>query len=158
MSERIVVNTGPIITLGKFDVLDIIGQLPYKFITPAKVQEEINAGISLGYSIEIPSWLEVVGTAVQPSPLALASLDAGEAAVIETAVEFGISTVCIDELKGRRAAVASGLTVVGSLGLIGKAKSLGLIGAVRPLFERVKAAGIYYDVKLLEDFLTRIGE
>lgn len=67
------------------------------------------------------------------SPLALAALDEGEASVIQLALEQSIPRVCIDEIKGRRAAAATGLAMLGSLGLIGKAKSLGLIAKARLL-------------------------
>ena len=40
-------------------------------------------------------------------------------------LEQAIRDVCIDEWRGRRAAAAIGLQVTGSLGLLGRAKSLG---------------------------------
>ncbi len=87
------------------------------------------------------------------SPLAVASLDVGEAAVIQLAIKQNIKTVCIDERTGRRAALAVGLKVVGSLGLLGKAKTLGLISEVRPFIEKAKSGGIFYDDNLIESFL-----
>lgn len=92
------------------------------------------------------------------SSLSIASLDAGEAAVIQLALEQNIETVCIDELKGRRAANAVGLNVVGSLGLLGKAKKKNLIADVKPFLEKAIQAGIYYDEKLIENFLQSLGE
>lgn len=85
-------------------------------------------------------------------------MDTGEAAVIQLALEQNIPLVCIDELKGRRAALAVGLNIVGSLGLIGKAKNLGLIPAARPFIEKAKTSGIYYDDQLIETFLKSLGE
>ncbi|MGH9752904.1 MAG: hypothetical protein ACREA2_08980 [Blastocatellia bacterium] len=41
MSEKIVINTGPLIALGKMQALDIIAQLPCEFICPAQVETEI---------------------------------------------------------------------------------------------------------------------
>ena len=92
------------------------------------------------------------------SSLAIAALDAGEAAVIQLALEQNIETVCIDELKGRRAANAVGLNVVGSLGLLGKAKTCGLISEIKPFLQKATSAGIYYDEKLIEKFLQSFGE
>ena len=90
--------------------------------------------------------------------MAIASLDVGEAAVIQLALEQNIETVCIDERKGRRAALAVGLKVVGSLGLLGKAKTLGLIKDIKPYIEKAKSYGIFYDEKLIENFLKSLGE
>jgi len=120
MIEKIVTNTSPLLSLSKMRVSEVIGKLPFEFICPAEVKAEILAGASQGYDVEIPAWLKTVSLKNQPSPLAVAALDKGEAAVIQLALENNIALVCIDELKGRRAALAVGLKVVGSLGLIGK--------------------------------------
>jgi predicted nucleic acid-binding protein len=106
----------------------------------------------------LPSWVKVIELSSTVSPLALASLDLGEAAVIQLALENNIDLVCIDELKGRSAARAVGLNVVGSLGLLGRAKRLGLTASVRPFIQRAVASGIFYDQGLIESFLRSLGE
>lgn len=138
--------------------LDIVGKLPYEFVCPAEVEAEILAGANQGYETEIPPWLKVISLKNPLSLLAVAALDAGEAAVIQLALENNISLVCIDEIKGRRATLAVGLKVVGSLGLLGKAKNLGLISTVRPFIEKARNSGIYYDDNLIEIFLKSLGE
>lgn len=158
MSEIIVLNTGPIIAIGKMGALDVIQTLPIELISPAEVHLEIEAGKSAGYSVDFPSWVQVASLSTPLSRLTIANLDAGEAAVIQLALERDISQVCIDELKGRRAAVASGLSVVGSLGLLGRAKKIGIIDRVEPFLRRAQQNGIYYHPKLIETFLSRLGE
>ena len=74
------------------------------------------------------------------------------------ALEQNITFVCLDEIKGRRAALASGLQVVGSLGILGRAKIAGLISEVRPFVEKAQMSGIYYDEKLIERFLGSLNE
>ena len=74
------------------------------------------------------------------------------------AVEQGIRRVCMDDRKGRRAALAVGLDVVGSLGLLARAKQLGIVPAVRPLVDRLSNEGAWYDAELLRRFLGAIGE
>ncbi len=158
MIEKIVVNTSPLLSLTRMQAFDAVGKLPYEFICPAEVKAEIFAGAKQGYETEIPVWLKIVPLKNPLSPLAVASLDAGEAAVIQLALEQNIKQVCIDELKGRRAALAVGLKIVGSLGLVGKAKTLGLISEIRPFIEKAKNAGIYYNDSLIETFLQSFGE
>ena len=58
--EQIVLNTGPLIALAKINALDIIGKLPFSFICPAEVREELDAGMSKGYVLVEPNWLSVV--------------------------------------------------------------------------------------------------
>lgn len=158
MTERIVANTSPLLAFAKMQAFDVIGKLPFDFICPVEVETEILVGANQGYETEIPEWLKVVPLSSALSLLAIASLDVGEAAVIQLAIEQNIRTVCIDELKGRRAALAVGLKVVGSLGLLGKAKTLGLIEELKPYIEKAKLGGIFYDDNLIEQFLKSLGE
>ncbi len=158
MTEKIVVNTSPMLSLTKMQALEVVGKLPFEFISPAEVKAEILVGANQGYDIEIPVWLKIFPLQNPLSPLAVASLDIGEAAVIQLALEQNIRYVCIDELKGRRAASAVGLKIIGSLGLIGKAKTLGFIPEISPFIQKAKSAGIYYDDILIKTFLKSFGE
>lgn len=158
MTDRIVINTSPLIAFARMDALDIVSKLPFEFICPTEIETEILAGAAQGHPVVFPSWLTVLSLNAPLSPLTTAALDSGEASVIQLALEQEIEYVCIDELKGRRAALAVGLNVVGSLGLVGKAKSFGLITEIRPLIDQAQQSGIYYDTKLVEDFLKAFGE
>jgi predicted nucleic acid-binding protein len=158
MIEKIVVNTSPIIALGQMRIFDAIEKLPFEFICPSEVEEEILVGTKQGFPVNVPSFFKVFSLNSELSPLTTATLDKGEAAVIQLALEQNIGIVCIDDLKGRRAAKAVGLEVIGSLGLIGKAKTLGLIKEIRPLIEVANNAGIFYDKNLIETFLEKLGE
>ncbi len=158
MADRIAINTGPLIALARADALDVLSELPIEFVCPREVEQEIKAGAALGYPVVLPPWLEVLALGRPLDPVSLASLDAGEAAVIQLALEQGIGRVCIDDRKGRRAALAVGLDVVGSLGLLARAKHLGIVTAVRPLVDRLSAEGAWYDAELLRRFYVAIGE
>ncbi|HEX7508453.1 MAG TPA: hypothetical protein VF550_16880 [Polyangia bacterium] len=47
-AERIVVNTGPLIALGRIEAFDLIGRLPLAFIIPKAVADEIATGVRAG--------------------------------------------------------------------------------------------------------------
>ncbi len=158
MGECIVVNTGPLVALARIDAIDLIGQLPIHFVCPDEVYVELRVGESHGHIPAIPPWLHSQSVKTPISPVAIATLDAGEAAVIQLALEQNIGWVCIDEWKGRRAALSVGLNVIGTLGLIGKAKKHGLIPEMRPLFLKALDAGVYYDVGLLNQVLCAVNE
>lgn len=158
MAERIVINTGPLIAFARMDALDVPGQLPYEFICPGEVREELDEGASLGYQTIVPPWLTVISLSSPPSAVSVAALDKGEAAVIQLAVEQGLLRVSIDEVKGRRIATALGLSVVGSLGLVARAKTLGIIPAMRPLVEKAMREGVHYHSDLVERVLSALGE
>jgi predicted nucleic acid-binding protein len=158
MAERIIINTGPLITLARMDALDVPAQLPYEFICPQEVQAELEAGVVAGHPVVHPSWLQTCPLQGALSRMVLSALDAGEAAVILLALEQGIPLVCIDEWKGRRIALAAGLKVTGALGLLGKAKIQGIIPAVRPFVERALRNGIRYDPALIRQVFEALGE
>jgi predicted nucleic acid-binding protein len=158
MNELIVINTGPLITLACIEALDVAGRLPFTFVCSEDVRMELDEGERAGHPRVAPPWLTVCPLCGQISPVALSALDRGEAAVVQLALERGISLVCIDEWKGRRAALAVGLKAVGVLGLLGKAKLLGLIPAVRPFVEKALQSGIRYDSELVERVLESVGE
>lgn len=69
-----------------------------------------------------------------------------------------MSVVSIDEWKGRRAALAAGLEVTGTLGLLAKAKLQGLIPALRPLIEKAVEEGIRYHPEIVNAVLEAVGE
>ena len=106
----------------------------------------------------MPDWIQVIGLSTAPSLVAVKTLDPGEAAVIELAIELDIDTVCIDEWRGRRAAKAVGLKVTGSLGLLGRAKNQGLIPEVRSWVKKLIEVGAYYDSTLIRAFLQSMHE
>ncbi|MGE0823277.1 MAG: DUF3368 domain-containing protein [Candidatus Binatia bacterium] len=158
MAERIVVNTGPLIALARMEAIDVAGQLPYEFLCPSEVRAELEAGAAVGHPMVNPLWLHSQSLQSPLSSLVLAALDAGEAAVIQLALEQQISLVCIDEWKGRRVALAAGLRVTGTLGLLGRAKVLGIIPAVKPLIDRALRSGIHYHPELVRKVLDALGE
>ncbi|MBL8112679.1 MAG: DUF3368 domain-containing protein [Acidobacteria bacterium] len=154
--DLIVVNTGPLIALGRIDGFDIVRRLPFRFLVPLEVAAEIERGSRKGYPVSVPSWVEIAESSAPARRHPF--LDAGEAAVLQLAIERGIPEVCIDEWRGRRAALASGLRVTGSLGLLGRAKQLGLIPLVSAYVSRLTDAGIHYHPELVRRFLEAMGE
>ena len=140
------------------EALDLMVNLPFVFLCPPQIEAEIAAGAAQGHRVITPAWLKVTALATPLSPLILAALDEGEASMIQLALEKSIPRVCIDEIKGRRAAAATGLVALGSLGLIGKAKTLGLIVEVRPFIEKAMREGIYYHKDLVQNVLNALGE
>ena len=158
MAERIVINTGPLIALARMGALHVPGKLPYEFICPSQVRDELDEGAVLGYETIAPTWLTIISLSALPSAISVPALDEGEATVIQLALEQGLSRVSIDEVKGRRIATALGLSVVGSLGLVARAKTLGIIPAIRPLVEKALREGIHYRSDLVERVLSSLGK
>jgi predicted nucleic acid-binding protein len=139
-SVRLVLNTGPLIVLRRAEALDVVGRLPVEFVSPFEVRDELLEGARHGHPPVSPTWVRFVALAKPLDLVARANLGAGEAAVIERALQEGVPRVVIDERRGRRAALAVGLSVTGTLGLLGRAKGLGLVPAVRLFVEALRGA------------------
>jgi len=81
------------------------------------------------------------------------SLDAGEAEAIALAEDLHAEIVLVDEPAGREAARSRGFTVLGTLGILVRAKSRGLRAAVAPLLDRLR---IELNSFISEDLRRRI--
>jgi uncharacterized protein len=158
VAERIIINTGPLITLARIDCLDVVGQLPFEFLCPEQVRQELDDGEEVGHPRVAPEWLTPHSLSNPLPLLSIAALDEGEAAVIQLALELHVPIVAIDEWKGRRAALAAGLEVTGTLGLLAKAKLKGFVPALRPLIEKAVEEGIRYHPDLVRALLEAVGE
>ena len=78
MAEPIVVNTGPLVSFVRIGCLDVIGRLPYEFLCPAEVWQELDEGRASGHPWAAPAWLKKKPLVKPPSPALLAGLDLGE--------------------------------------------------------------------------------
>ncbi len=91
-------------------------------------------------------------------PLIKNSLDIGEAAVIQSAINEGIQIVCIDETVGRRIARLCGLKLTGSLGILLKAKQEGYPVLLKESIMRMRERGIWLSDRLVSNVLEQAGE
>jgi predicted nucleic acid-binding protein len=126
MPNLIAINTSPLIALvAAVGDLKVLQDLYHQVWVPYEVCQEILAGGSTEFAItqfQQATWLNKQPTPLEIAPFLLNSLDLGEAAVIQLALNQGINTVCIDETVGRRIARLNGLTLTGSIGILLKAK------------------------------------
>jgi predicted nucleic acid-binding protein len=64
----------------------------------------------------------------------------------------------MDDLQGRSAAYMLKLRVIGSVGVLILAKQRGLIPALAPSLETLRASGYYLSDALIQEALQRVGE
>ncbi len=159
----VVSNTAPLIHLAALQHLELLKELFGIVQIPEEVwNEAVEQGQGRPGESEIRAaceagWMEV--KVVHSCPLLKtlsAKLDEGEAAALVLAVEMAPGYIVMDEAPGRREAEALELPVIGTLGILGKAKKAGLIDLVRPIVE--KHSSFHIKDELLERFLEAIGE
>ena len=130
--------------------LDILSQLFSTVIAPEAVMEEVG--------IPIP-WLDIK----TPGNLAAVSalrtqLDDGEANVIALALELGEVLVLLDDKKARRIARQMGLRVIGTVGILVRAKGKGVCAQVKPILDALDNAGFRMTKSLRQEALRLAGE
>lgn len=143
--------------------LDILRLVFHQLVIPVKVAEELQQLSHFGFDVSWVNntdWMEIrqVSHADWVTPL-LSTVDAGEAEAIVLAKELQADYILIDDLQGRQVAVQQGLTVIGSLGILLKAKQAGHIPLIRPLMDDLMSiAKAFIAPKLYADVLLLAGE
>ena len=158
----LVVNTGPIISLiAATGDLEILKNLYSEVHVPLEVAEELTFNNSTKFGAEVFSnadFLLVEKKHLIINPMLLNSLDTGEASVIQLALNKSIDYVSIDEAVGRRIARLNALRLNGSLGILVKAKKIGIINSVKDCLTNMKEKGIYLSDNLIAQVLNESGE
>ena len=159
--KRWVVNASPLILLGKTDNLGLLSALAGRIVVPRAVVQEV--GVKPEGSAVLQWITREPACAVvddqPPSPEILSwDLGAGETQVIAQAQSHGADHVVIDDLAARRCAKAMGLRVIGTLGIVGRAKAAGLIDRAEPAIRRLREAGLYASDELVQRLLREVGE
>jgi len=88
----------------------------------------------------------------------LHELEQGEAEVIILAKEKEIDQVLIDERIARMQAKVLGLNVIGTLGLLLKAKRNGLLPSIKPSIDKILQSGIWIKEDIVKGILKGAGE
>jgi predicted nucleic acid-binding protein len=64
----------------------------------------------------------------------------------------------VDDGLARAAALAMGITITGTLGVLKRAKHAGLLVAVRPVLDAMRANGLRVAEPLVHAFIQELGE
>lgn len=159
--KEIVVNTTPWIAISACGQIELLKRLYANVYIPDHVNKEIMSGGKQGTGVhELKSceWVKVEAVSDMEKVSLLSELDQGEAEVIILAKEKGIKQVLIDERVARLQAKVFGLEVIGTLGLLLKAKKKGLIPAIKPLVQKILEHGIWIKDEIVEGILKESGE
>lgn len=151
-SDSLVVSdTSSIILLDKIGEINILRQSFARVYAMSVMARE--------FGILRPDWITVQDAADKIKLAKLdAIMDAGEASVLALAAEIGDCYVLVDDNKARRYAESIQQKYLGTLGLILRAKRLGVIQAVRPLLEKVQHTDFWASDSLYEFVIQEANE
>jgi uncharacterized protein len=159
----IISNTTPLIGLTSIRRFNLLQQLFGKlYIAQAVYNEAVATGHEAdGTKNEVTraTWIETVSVKDRLAvEVLLDELDLGEAETIVLAREIGADWVLMDEKKGRRKLTQLGLKKIGTVGILLKAKQVGLLPVIRPDLERLRQQGFSLSQIVIDAALREANE
>lgn len=147
MFRVIVADTSCLIILRNIELLNILHDLFGEIIITPQVKEEFNDSL--------PDWINVIEakdkTLIQTLSI---SLDKGEATSITLSLEQKDKTLLIiDERKGRKIAKELGINIIGTIGIIIKAKEEGKINSLTEIIEKLESSEFRMSKQLKDELL-----
>lgn len=161
MSRRWVADASPLILLGKVGRVGLLHELCDELVVPEIVVREVGAkkeGAALIERLASSPRTSFEPEAVVASELRAWNLGRGESQVLALAGLTPGARAVLDDLDGRRCAQALGVQVIGTLGVVLRAKRRGVIPAARPVIEHLRGVGLYVSDELVEGALAHLGE
>lgn len=160
IGEIWVINASPLILLGKLGRTDLLENLARRVIVPQAVFREVAAGTADDAAMETALvWANsrVLDDILVPPSISGWDIGAGESQVLAHCL-VGSYRAVLDDGEARAAAKVHSVPLVGSLGVILRARKAGLIPAARPLVEQLIECGSYFAADLVRQALHRVGE
>jgi len=150
LSEIAVTNSTCLIGLERIGRLEILPQVFSSIFIPLAVQTEV--GIN-------PNWAIIQSVTNLAVVAALKTqIDPGEAEAIALAIELGDVFLILDDRNGRRIAQQMGLKVIGTLGMLLRAKQKGVISEIKPVVMELEAVNFRIAPALVQKALNLAGE
>lgn len=160
--RRVIVNSTPIILLSNANCLEILKEVYGQIVIPQSVYDEViqkedSACFNL---INKPDWIIVENVKDTTSKKMYQSkLHSGEVEVMMLAQEEPKADLLIlDDNAAKKTAKYLGLTVTGTLGVLLKAKSLGIISSVKNIIDKIIENGFYITEEIYSLVLSQAGE
>ena len=159
----VVSDATPIISLIKAGKLELLGQFYDEVFLPAAVYNEVcrNPAFSAEAAlIQSCGFIQTktVRHAQSVKILRSAGLDLGESEAIVLADTLPDALLLIDERKGRQIAQNMGIRIIGTLGILLRAKEIGLIDQIKPLLDTLMKENIRISESLYRSILERANE
>ncbi len=159
----LIADSGPLIALARLDLLALPSRYFSSVKVTASVWEEVTRSPRADESQRLTAALEDGFIALADDPPAVpesvlqTGLDRGERDSIALGLEMS-AVILMDEKRGRRVATALGLHVVGTVGLLLRAREEGTLSPLRPVLERLQESGYFLSNALIEKLLAGLGE
>ncbi len=147
----VIADTSCFILLEKIGEFDLLQKIFGTIITTDTIAAE--------FGKSLPEWvqIEVVTNKIYQRMLEI-EVDNGEASAIALAVARGNSLLILDDNKARKLSAKLNLLYTGTLGVILKAKQLGVLTTVKPILSKIQQTNFRLSEKNYLDILHLAGE
>ena len=150
-SKIIVSDTSCLILLLKIDEIGILKEMSNQVFVTSVIKDELKQ--------DLPDWIQVLDPKDKHYQSILEiDLDKGEASAIALMLELDDAILIIDDLKGRKLAEKLGFKFSGTLGLLLKAKQIGIIKRIKPVLDKIRLTNFRFSEKLFTDILNQAKE
>jgi predicted nucleic acid-binding protein len=155
-----IANASPVILLAKAGYLRLLKELPSELLLPSAVVNEILVGPDgdpARRAVE-EGWAAPTVVSEIPADLIEWNLGPGETAVLALARTTTSSTAVLDDAPARACAQTLAVPLIGTLGVVLRAKKRNLISQAADVMRALVSAGIHLDNRTIGLALSRIGE
>ena len=159
----VVSNTTPLIGLAVIDQFHLLQALFGKINIPQAVYNEVvvagKTADGAKQQVAQAAWINIVTIQDQLAVnVLLDELDQGEAETIILSQELKADWVLMDEKKGRRKLTQMGVQKIGTVGILLKAKQLGILPVVRPHLKALREKGFSISQPVIDAVLQQANE
>lgn len=161
MTEKLIVDSSPLIVLLKSDLENILPELFDEIIVPEAVWKEVSAGKEDDIAKQKLSHLRWAKRTAEPNlteTIKNYNLGKGETAVLNLALTISESRVLLDDYAARKYAKALNLQTLETAGLLILAKQKKLISSVSEAIEKVQFSGLWLSSEITKLIKEKAGE
>lgn len=152
-------NTTPLRYLIAIGQENLLGKLFTKVFVPAAVHEELTEArtpeIVRSCVLSLPAWFEVHTVGESDASKFPVKLHRGEREAILLADALRADVLLIDEQIGRSIALSRNLPLSGTLGVLERADTIGLVADFAEVLKKLKASGFFIANPLEQQLLQR---
>lgn len=151
MPKTIISDTSCLIVLSNIGELNLLQKVYGQIATTVE--------IAIEFGEPLPDWFEILTVADKSKQLLLElQLDRGESSAIALALETPESVVILDDYQARKIANRLGLIYTGTIGVIIKAKLIGIIPSIKPFIKKIRQSNFRLSTEIELQALIEANE
>lgn len=145
MPKTVISDTSTLIIFQKIEEFNLLKEVYGELITTPEIAQE--------FGEELPHWIKIRSASDRKYQKFLSTqVDNGEASAIALATDFNDVLLLLDDLKARKLASQLNFKITGTLGIIHKAKQMGIIDKVKPLINKL----MFTDFRVANNIIKEI--